>query len=99
MLAFAQVIEEAPVLSECPKAQEPLLIFLHSSICRSTCSFNQHWLWVPAPDAKLSATWGPKVRVDPRGKRPMVSGRRKSYFLSQSVMLLDHFSVKNLEKL
>lgn len=53
------------VLNECAKAQEPLLIFLCSSICESVCSFNQPWLWVPAPDTKTGAQWGPKVRVDP----------------------------------
>lgn len=52
-LFLSRLLRKLAVLRE--KAQEPLLIFLHPSICGSTCSFIQHWLWVPAPDTKLSA--------------------------------------------
>lgn len=64
-LLLPRLPRKLTMLSDCAKGQEPLLISLHCSICESVCSFNQHWLWVPAPDTKMSAKRGPKVRVDP----------------------------------
>lgn len=67
--------------SEHPRAQEPLLISLHSSLCESACSFNQYWLSLPAPDTKLSAS-GAQVRVDPGwllGENKAASCPRVSY--------------------
>lgn len=80
-LLLPTLLKKPTMPSECPKAQESLLIFLPSSISGSTHSVNQPCGWGPAPDTWLSAKEGgfSKVRVDPGGRqRPLGEGRATS---------------------